>query len=209
MATPLKKKTGPASTSFPISMGDINHRLGNSETAEISLDDNPVKSLFYHNFQTTETMDLQEFLNKTKIVTGTLFSSVGYQDDYLGTQIGSITEDRMATASNGGWYGNSSQTQHTIRAILWNQSSNTSRFYFRAKESVSGNNATDTLAFSRISVEIDSTDVGQNGPYTKQVFKSSYANYQSSVGAWTWTSSIGDVDDLGSSSNLTRYIQIE
>lgn len=206
MATPLRQKSGSTSSSFAISASDINHRLGNSETAEVSMSDTDPKLLFYHGFSTEQTMNFQEFLNKTKIVTGTLFSSVGYQDNYSGTQIGSITEDRMASQTNGGWYGSTSQTQHTIRAILWNQGSTLSRFYFQVKQSVSGNNATENLAFTSVSVRARNQSTSF---YTKQVFKSTYSSYNSSVGAWTWSSSIGDVDDLGTSSNLARYIEIK
>ena len=178
-------------------MGDINHRLGNSETDEIGLNTNEVKSLFYHNFVTTQTIDLQEFLNKTKITTGTLFAVSGYQDNYAGVQIGSITEDRMASATDGGWYGGTSQTQHTIRAIQWNNSS-TPRVYFQIEPK-------NEVPFTSLSIQTDATTPS---PYTKTVFRLSYASFSSATGAWSWNTSVGSTNSLGYGNNLTRYIEI-
>jgi len=207
MATPLTQKSGNASSSFAISASDINHRLGNSETAEVSMSDTATKLLFYHGFTTAQEMDFKQFLNKTKIVTGVLFNvNIGYQEDYSGSQIGSITENRMASANNGGWYAGTSSTQLTIRQIMWNQSSASARVAFQLKKSADGSVAPATNAFSSISIRAQ-TQV--TSFFTKEVFKGSYSSFNSSTGTYTWTNAVGSVSSLGSSSGLERYIEIE
>ncbi len=207
MATPLTKKSGNASSSFAISASDINHRLGNSETAEVSMSDTDPKLLFYHGFLSVESMNFQEFLNKTKIVTGSLFDvNIGYQADYSGSQIGSITEDRMASANNGGWYAGASSTQLTIRQIMWNQSSSTFRVAFQLEESVSGSAAQASNGWSSLSIRARNQGTSFS---SKQVFKNSYSSFNSSTGTYTWSDDIGSVSSLGSSSGLERYIEIE
>ncbi len=206
MATPLTQKSGNASSSFAISASDINHRLGNSETAEVSMSDIPTKLLFYHGFTTAQEMDFKEFLNKTKIVTGVLFNvNIGYQADYFGSQIGSITEDRMASANNGGWYAGTSATQLTIRQIMWNQSSSTSRVAFQLEESVSGSAVASTNGWSSLSIR---ALIGSPAFSTKEVFKNSYSSFNGATGTYTWTNAVGSVSSLGSSSGLDRYIEI-
>jgi hypothetical protein len=116
-----------------------------------------------------------------------------------------MTENIMASAGDGGWYLNSTTVVGRITELTANTSSSPSQI-MRFKVINNSTNA-----------DITSSNVGwtvltireQNlgGDVTR--LKSSYASFNSSENLYQWSASAGDQDVLGSTSGLTRYLQLD
>ena len=202
MGLRLRTETSTAT----ITADDIHVRAGGTSGDAVSFNDNDIANLGFET-NVNHEKNFKQYHNKWQMVTGDFGNTTGYIENFSGSgsNLGSMTENIMASAGDGGWYLNSTTVVGRITELTANTSSSPSQI-MRFKVINNSTNA-----------DITSSNVGwtvltireQNlgGDVTR--LKSSYASFNSSENLYQWSASAGDQDVLGSTSGLTRYLQLD
>lgn len=194
-------------TTNPISAADINHRLGNNATDTLSLTSLDAQNLYFHPNNTQVEMKFSDYKNKTQLITGKYFSTIGHIGNFSGGSLGSMTEKNLNSATNGGWYWNNQSNTAYLQELYWSTQSSATAWAFRPMKNTSG-------TFTSLATEQGWTVVvlrkaQQGTPFTKPLYRSSnYASFVSSAGTWRWSSALGGMSFMGTSSGLTRHVEL-
>ena len=90
-----------------ITADDIHVREGGTSGTEMSFSDGLIANLGFETGSNTTEKNFQQFHNKWTLVTGKFSNTVGYIEGGPfggGSDLGSMTENIMASANDGGWY---------------------------------------------------------------------------------------------------------
>lgn len=202
----MTQKLRKESSTRTISANDINVRLGKTGTTAIDFNNADVTDLGFENAYTNEKT-FKQYHNKWKMVTGDYFNTTGYVENFLGGgNLGSMTVTVMASQIDHGWKLGSSTVEGRIKELTANTTSGaTTIMNFKII-----NNTTDA--------DITSSDQGWTvltirptslGSGDVQRYQNTYASFNSVSNMWQWGDSAGNQSVLGTTSGLTRYIQLD
>ena len=114
MGLKLRQETSTAT----ITADDIHVRAGGTSGTQISFGDNDIANLGFETGSDTTEKNFKQYHNKWKMVTGDYFNTTGYVESFQGSNdLGSITENVMASANDGGWYLGTSSTEGRITEL--------------------------------------------------------------------------------------------
>jgi len=197
----LRQETSTAA----ITADDIHVRTGGTSGTEMSLGDNDIANLGFETGSDTTEKNFKQFHNKWKMVTGDYFNTTGYVENFQGgTNLGSMTENIMASVNDGGWYLGTSSTEGRITELTANTTSGASTIMnFKII-----NNATDAALGSTQGWSILTIRTNNLGGDVLRK-KASYASFNSSGRMYQWSSSAGSQTVLGTTSGLSRYLQLD
>ena len=202
MGLKLRQETSTAT----ITADDIHVRAGGTSGTQISFGDNDIANLGFETGSDTTEKNFKQYHNKWKMVTGDYFNTTGYVESFQGSNdLGSITENVMASANDGGWYLGTSSTEGRITELTADTTSGaTTIMNFKVIDnSTDAEIGVSTVGWSVLTIRTNNLggDVIRN--------KASYASFNTSSKKWQWSDDAGNQNVLGSTSGLTRYLQLD
>lgn len=208
------KLRAPSSTK-PITADEIHQRVGGTSGDEVDFNDIDVVQLtFVTTTTTTAEKNFQQFHNAWKLVTGDYFNTTGYVENFQGSaDLGSMTANIIASVNDEGFYLGANATEGRITELTADTTTYTDLdqevLFFKYVNNANGNDiGTSNVGWTNLTFR--TVNFGAGGGNTDIVrLKSSYASFNSSTKKWSWTRQAGhQTTILGTSSGLTRYIQI-
>lgn len=208
-------KLRPATATNSITADDIHVRAGGTSSAEVSLQDTDVVQLAFNETSTSVQLEknFQQMHGTFSMVTGDYFNTTGYIESFLGGSLGSITVNTIASSNDGGFYLGGSTIEGRITELTANttSSSNTGQeiFFFKyVNNSDDSEIATSNVGWSGLTIRVNNFgDAG--GSADVERLKNHYASFNSSSKKWIWLKKAGNQNVLGTSSGLTRYLQLD
>lgn len=208
-------KLRPATATNSITADDIHVRAGGTSSAEVSLQDTDVVQLAFNETSTSVQLEknFQQMHGTFSMVTGDYFNTTGYIESFLGGSLGSITVNTIASSNDGGFYLGGSTIEGRITELTANttSSSNTGTeiFFFKyVNNSDDSEIGTSNVGWSGLTIRVNNFgDAG--GSADVERLKNHYASFNSSSKKWIWLKKAGNQNVLGTSSGLTRYLQLD
>lgn len=208
-------KLRPATATNSITADDIHVRAGGTSSAEVSLQDTDVVQLAFNETSTSVQLEknFQQMHGTFSMVTGDYFNTTGYIESFLGGSLGSITVNTIASSNDGGFYLGAGATEGRITELTADTtySSNTlyEIFFFKyVNNSDDSEIATSNVGWSGLTIRVNNFgDAG--GSADVERLKNHYASFNSSSKKWIWLKKAGNQNVLGTSSGLTRYLQLD
>lgn len=208
-------KLRPATATNSITADDIHVRAGGTSSAEVSLQDTDVVQLAFNETSTSVQLEknFQQMHGTFSMVTGDYFNTTGYIESFLGGSLGSITVNTIASSNDGGFYLGGSTIEGRITELTADTtySSNTlyEIFFFKyVNNSDDSEIATSNVGWSGLTIRVNNFgDAG--GSADVERLKNHYASFNSSSKKWIWLKKAGNQNVLGTSSGLTRYLQLD
>jgi hypothetical protein len=201
MGLKLRQETSTAT----ITADDIHVRTGGTSGTQISFGDNDIANLGFETGSDTTEKNFKQFHNKWKMVTGDYFNTTGYVESFQGGgNLGSMTENVMASANDGGWYLGTSATEGRITELTADTTSGASTIMnFKVINNANDADTGASVGWSVLTIRTNNLggDVIRN--------KASYASFNSSGNKYQWSSSAGNQSVLGTTSGLTRFLQLD
>ena len=207
MGLKLRQETSTAT----ITADDIHVRTGGTSGTQISFGDNDIANLGFETGSDTTEKNFKQFHNKWKMVTGDFGNTTGFIEGgpFGGASpaddLGSMTEKVMASQNDGGWYLGSTSVEGRIKELTANTTSGASTIMnFKVI-----NNSTDAdIISSTVGWTILTIRTNNLGGDVQRL-KSSYASFNSSSNMYQWSNSAGNQNVLGTTSGLTRFLQLD
>lgn len=208
-------KLRPATATNSITADDIHVRAGGTSSAEVSLQDTDVVQLAFNETSTSVQLEknFQQMHGTFSMVTGDYFNTTGYIESFLGGSLGSITVNTIASSNDGGFYLGGSTIEGRITELTADTtySSNTlyEIFFFKyVNNSDDSEIGTSNVGWSGLTIRVNNFG-SPGGSADVERLKNHYASFNSSSKKWIWLKKAGNQNVLGTSSGLTRYLQLD